>query len=232
MTYNIHHGEGMDGRIDLPRIAEIIRKLNPDVVALQEVDDKTQRSGGIAQAEVLGELTSMHAAFGKALPFQGGGYGLGLLSREPFQDLVTYHLPSSADRENRAALAAVIQPSPLHPPLTFVTTHLDHTRDDTDRRQQVLRLNEIFAQPDSPQTILMGDLNATPESAALGPIWAQWLDAAGVDGAPTIPVDNPTRRIDYILLRPGGRWRSLNCWVLDERMASDHLPVIADIEVW
>lgn len=231
MTYNIHHGAGMDGRIDLQRIADVILAAQPDVVALQEVDDRTIRSGGIAQADALGELTGMHAAFGKALPLEGGGYGLGLLSKTPFLDLVTYHLPTSADRETRAALAGTVRPSPQHQPIQVVSTHLDHNRDDADRRQQVLRLNELFVTPDAPRTALLGDFNATPSEAAMGPIWARWLDAGGADEFPTIPVVNPNRRIDYILLRPPGNWRILDYRVIEESVASDHLPVVATLEV-
>jgi endonuclease/exonuclease/phosphatase family metal-dependent hydrolase len=67
LSYNIHHGAGTDGELDLPRIANVIRRLKPDLVALQEVDKKTQRSRGVDQAAELGRLTGMHAVFGKAI---------------------------------------------------------------------------------------------------------------------------------------------------------------------
>src|SRR3990172_3828554 len=75
LTYNIHHGEGTDGRIDLARIAAVIQRLAPDVVALQEVDKLTSRSEGVDQAAELGRLTKLHAAFGKAMDYAGGEYG-------------------------------------------------------------------------------------------------------------------------------------------------------------
>lgn len=231
MTYNIHHGEGMDGRLDLPRIADVIRSVDPDVVALQEVDDRTRRSEGVPQADELGDLLGMHSVFGKALDFQGGGYGQATLSKHPFLDLQNHALPSSPDREPRAVLAAVIQPHPSLPPITFANTHLDHTRDDSDRRRQVLRLNELFAGADTDPAVLLGDLNATPESDALAPLWESWKDSAGAFAAPTIPVENPNRRIDYILVRPPARWHTLESRVLDERVASDHLPVVATLEL-
>jgi len=81
MTYNIHHGRGADGEINLERIAEVITRAKPDLVALQEVDVKTRRSGGVDQAAKLGELTGMSHFFAEAMPFQGGGYGNAVLSR-------------------------------------------------------------------------------------------------------------------------------------------------------
>src|SRR5687768_6315860 len=79
LTYNIHHGEGTDRRFDLERLAAVIKSVNPDLVGLQEVDEKTARSNGVDQAARLGELTGMHAIFGKAMDYQGGAYGLAIL---------------------------------------------------------------------------------------------------------------------------------------------------------
>src|SRR5512142_1551034 len=81
LTYNIHHGEGTDGRIDLERIARVIRLVSPDLAALQEVDRRTTRSGGVDQLAELGRLTGMEPLFGKTIPHQGGDYGNAVLSR-------------------------------------------------------------------------------------------------------------------------------------------------------
>ena len=72
LTYNIHHGQGTDGKFDYPRLADIIKRVNPDVVALQEVDRHTNRASGIDQASLLGRLTNMKSAYGKAMHFSGG----------------------------------------------------------------------------------------------------------------------------------------------------------------
>ena len=79
LTYNIHHGEGTDGRLDLSRLAAIISSAAPDLVALQEVDLGTARAGGVDQLAELGRLTGMHPVFGKAMDYQGGAYGVGVL---------------------------------------------------------------------------------------------------------------------------------------------------------
>lgn len=72
LSYNIHHGEGVDGKFDLERIAKVIQSVNPDLVALQEVDRNTTRASDVDQAQELAELTGMHMAYGKALDYQGG----------------------------------------------------------------------------------------------------------------------------------------------------------------
>ena len=75
MTYNIHHGEGTDGVIDLPRIAGVIRAVNPQIVLLQDVDRGTRRAGEVDQAEELAKLLGWHHVFGEAMPLEGGSYG-------------------------------------------------------------------------------------------------------------------------------------------------------------
>src|SRR5688572_8882435 len=83
LTYNIHHGEGTDGVFDLARIAEVIKSARADLVALQEVDQGTDRAGGVNQLDELARLTGMHAEFGKAMDYMNGGYGVAVLSRWP-----------------------------------------------------------------------------------------------------------------------------------------------------
>lgn len=79
LAYNIHHGEGMDDAVDLPRIADVIRSEKPDFVALQEVDKGVNRSGKVNQAMVLGELLGMYHNFAKFMDYDGGEYGLARL---------------------------------------------------------------------------------------------------------------------------------------------------------
>ena len=81
LAYNIHHGEGMDGRLDLERIAALIREVDPDLVTLQEVDSVTSRTNAIDQAAELGRLTGLKPVFGRFMSYQGGAYGMALLSK-------------------------------------------------------------------------------------------------------------------------------------------------------
>ena len=105
LTYNIHHGEGLDGRLDLARTAAIVSGADPDLVALQEVDRGTRRTGGQDQVAELERLTGMHAVFGKAMDYQGGAYGVAVLSRSPIRRISNRRLPGSPDREPRTALS-------------------------------------------------------------------------------------------------------------------------------
>jgi endonuclease/exonuclease/phosphatase family metal-dependent hydrolase len=110
LTWNIHHGEGVDGKLDLARQAAFIKKADPDAVFLQEVDVKTQRTGGVEQAAELGRLTGMKVTFGKAMDFGGGEYGNAILTKvKPSSSRV---IPLAGGTEPRAALAVEIKDCP------------------------------------------------------------------------------------------------------------------------
>ncbi len=97
LAYNIHHGAGNDEVLDLERIAELIRSLDPDLVALQEIDNRTERTGGVAQAARLGQLTGMGSAFGKFMDYQGGEYGMAVLSRLDYEKPTNHVLPAGPE---------------------------------------------------------------------------------------------------------------------------------------
>ena len=109
LTYNVHHGKGSDGKLDLDRVALVIKAANPDIVAVQEIDQRTRRSGDVDQAARLGELTSLHSVFGKAMDYQGGAYGLALLARWPVIASQTHSLPADEGIEPRAVLEAHVR---------------------------------------------------------------------------------------------------------------------------
>jgi endonuclease/exonuclease/phosphatase family metal-dependent hydrolase len=224
LSYNIHHGEGMDGRIDLERIARVISSVEPDIVALQEVDVRAQRSGGVDQALELARLAGMHVLYGATMPYQGGQYGNALLSRWPAAEFRNHALPVTPGREPRAILDARF----AHPFTgRILATHLDITR--PDRMSAVQALESIMPPSGATPAILLGDLNDTPDSPVLEGLRAQgWVSA--VEG-PTVPVKQPKRQIDFILYRPESRWRVLEQRVLDEPVASDHLPIFAVLEL-
>ena len=225
LTYNIHHGEGTDGKLDLERIARIIRSENPDLVAVQEVDQKTERTANVDQAAELARLTGLHHAFGKAMDYRGGAYGLVILSRWPIKDPQVHQLPQRAGREPRILFVAQIE-SP-HGKLTFANTHLDHQLEEV-RLEQARALNKILAETKSP-ALLCGDFNAGPESTTMKFLSEHWLDTAGDHAANTIPAGNPRKRIDYILAAPKNRWTTETSRVLEEPIASDHRPVLTRV---
>ena len=229
LTYNIHHAEGTDGKLDLERIATIIRSQKPDLVALQEIDDKTERVGGLAEAAELGRLTGMHHVFGKAMDYRGGGYGQAVLSRWPIAQHKVHQLPQRANREPRILLTARI--AAPHGDIVFATTHLDHQLEEV-RLEQAMAINKLLPAKDGALTILCGDFNAAPESGTMKAVFKHWTDTAGDKASPTIPSREPSRRIDYILARAGqGTVKTLRSEVLNEPIASDHRPVVATIEI-
>src|SRR6187401_2662233 len=83
LSYNVHHCEGIDKKLDIERIAGVINSVNPDFVALQEVDNKTKRTGHVDQTAEVAKLTKMHGYFGKAMQWEDGEYGDSVLSRFP-----------------------------------------------------------------------------------------------------------------------------------------------------
>jgi endonuclease/exonuclease/phosphatase family metal-dependent hydrolase len=229
LTYNIHHGRGTDGRVDLERIARVIRASEADLVALQEVDRRTTRSDGVDQADRLATLTGLNAAFGKAIDFGGGEYGVAVLSRFEIVASRTHALPSSADREQRVALDVRVRLASREE-LTFVSTHFDHTRDATDRVAQANSINELFATRKPGPVIVAGDLNATPLTAEMKLLGGAWLLAAGESPAPTFPAEKPTRKIDYVLLRRADAWKVNRTRVMKEPVASDHAPLLVELQ--
>jgi len=230
MSYNLHHGEGLDGRLDERRIGEIVRRAGPDLVTLQEVDRGAERTKRVDQAAIYQEVTGMYSWYGAAMPFQGGEYGQVLLSRWPLGDPRVFRLPGTKGREPRIATTAVVDVPGLGP-VRWVGAHLDASRGDEDRWEQAGALMAEFGRDTIP-TLMGGDLNDTPESRVMQRLLAAgsgWQDTAGNAGAATNPAGAPKTRIDYILTGPQGCWQVVESAVLPESVASDHRPVIATV---
>ncbi len=239
MTYNIHHGEGMDGRIDLQRLADVMAYSGADIIGLQEVDVRTRRSMGVDQLAALAELLHMESAFGWNLLYQGGYYGNALLSRYPILSSNNINL-YWAGGEPRGMLRAVVDVDGS--PLTVYVTHLglDARERDGQRRQIVDRLRGT----DGP-FVLLGDMNES-WSPGQEPLFADaavdaWLQAVDMS-EPSSPLrllgtlgstfssTNPNRRIDYIFLSHDLAVTGESAVFTIQTQASDHLPVVAEIE--
>lgn len=229
MSYNMHHGEGIDRRLDLHRVAAVIAAANPDVVALQEVDCHVKRTKGVDQPAVLGELTNMHVAFGANIELQGGSYGNAVLSKYAVVRHVNHRLPRIDQGEQRGVLEVEIAVPGLREPVLLFATHFDHRRDDAERLQSATTINEWVTVTSRP-ALLVGDLNDTVTSSTLRVLLQQWT-LPHAEPLPTVPVAAPTRQIDFILYRPNKRWRAVRVQVLDEAVASDHRALVADLEL-
>ena len=219
LTYNIHHGEGSDGKFDYERLAGKIVELRPDVAVLQEVDRGTERAGGVDQAARLAELTGMNFVFGRAMPYDGGEYGLAILSRFPIEHSETYPLPFDFGQEPRALLRARIVPDNGLPVFDCWATHLCHQSEDS-RVRQVKQIRWVLREFEDAPVVLAGDFNALPGSAPMEAMLADdWLDATA-----------PQSEIDYVLIRRTDAWRVAKVVVLEDRTVSDHRPVLAELE--
>ncbi len=230
LTYNIHHAEGVDGRLDLERIARVIRSVNPDLVALQEVDRRAARSASVDQPAELGRLTGLTAVFGANIPLQGGEYGNAVLARWPIVRSANHQLPNRDNGEQRGVLEVHFEAPGTRTPVVLWATHFDHRSNDAERRASADAIEaRAREQPDVP-AILAGDLNDTPGSPTMAALGASWV-RANPEILPTIPAAKPARQIDYVLVRPGRRWRTVETRVLDEALASDHRPLLAVLEL-
>lgn len=230
LSYNIHHAEGVDGKLDVERIANVIQSVKPDLVALQEVDQKVKRSQGIDQPAELARLTKMQVVFGANIALQGGHYGNAILSRHPIARQQNHLLPNIDKSEQRGVIEAEITLPNLKQPLLLLATHFDFRRDERERLESAKVINELAAKHDSLPALLAGDLNATPESKTLELLAMQWK-RANAEPLPTIPVKEPKQQIDFILYRPQNRWKVIEVKVLDEAVASDHRGIAATLEL-
>jgi endonuclease/exonuclease/phosphatase family metal-dependent hydrolase len=244
LSYNIHHGEGVDGKLDLERIARVIVESKADLVALQEVDQNVKRSGNVDQPAELARLTKLEVAFGGNIPLQGGEYGNAILSRWPIKNPRNTKLPNHDQGEQRGVLQVEVQPPGLAEPLVLLATHFDHRRKDAERVASAAMINELTGKLLDSPALLAGDLNDVPESQALRELQSRWAVArrtvtreteasAPAKSEPlfTIPVEKPTRQIDFVLVRPAERWKVIDIQVLDEKVASDHRPILATLEL-
>lgn len=234
MTYNIYHGEMAyeRGKSNLEQVAAVIRKYKPDFVALQEVDSLTGRSAALNNgapqnlAEALAGMTGMHGFFGKAMDYDGGGYGEGVLSRYPATP-VTHTLPNPAGGEVRALLT-ISSVVPGAGELVFAGTHLCHQHDE-NKIAQAKTIVDILENSETP-VIMGGDFNFKPDTEPYTIIAGSFSDAALVKGDPqfTIPYESPRSRIDYIFF--SNKWKVLDVKVI-KTGASDHMPVLVKLKL-
>jgi endonuclease/exonuclease/phosphatase family metal-dependent hydrolase len=212
--------------VDLGRIADVLRRQNPDIVALQEVDEGVERSGGQDQAARLGELLGMHHAFGSFMDYQGGRYGMAILSRCPISSSDPVRLTEG--NEPRIALVAeIVQPDGSL--LSVVNVHFDWVGDDGFRFQQARQVAEYLDGIDG-AWILAGDFNDQPGSRTLDLFHARAREAAKTSGSRyTFSSTEPVKEIDFVFAAPSDAWSIGTVEVVDEPMASDHRPVIAEL---
>lgn len=245
MTYNIHGGVGSDGRCEPGRVAEVIRRFGPDVVALQEVDVGQCRSGHLDQAGHIAELTNLSAHFTSARDTDGGRYGNAILTHHPYELRAEGILPVRRGEVRAAQWLRLSLPEGY---LDVVNTHLSlHFFERLEQARALFSddpaLPEVGREP-APfaalrgtldRLILCGDFNA----GALSPIYF-WLRhrlcdaqrAGGRSARATWPARCPLLRLDHVWL--GRDLRVDRVEVPRDHVierASDHLPIVVDLTI-
>ncbi|MDO1450274.1 endonuclease/exonuclease/phosphatase family protein [Rhodocytophaga aerolata] len=232
MAYNIHHCNppSKPEYIDIEAIANTIRTQNPDLVALQEVDVHTNRSGAYNQAEEIAKQLNMYYYFGKAIDYGGGEYGVAILSRYPLSEKQVHRLPTQAETKGEPRIVATVKVTlPGGKEIRFGSTHLDAQKTPVNRELQINEIENIASGEKLP-FVIAGDFNASPEFEVIRQLDTHFTRTCQTC-APTIPVNNPNKAIDFIAFRPAGKFRVKSHQVINEKYASDHLPVVADMEV-
>ncbi|MGM9759453.1 MAG: metallophosphoesterase [Parabacteroides sp.] len=217
MSYNIHNCIGMDDVMDFQRIAEVVNRVDPDLVAVQELDSVTGRNGGVYTLQELAYRTRMYCTFGASIPFMGGSYGIGILSKQA--PLRSWRLPLPGREEARSLLVTEF------PDYLFCCTHFSLTPED--QLASVPLIEEALKEVKKP-VFLLGDMNSLPDSPVQQAMAAHFQTLSNTKVG-TFPHSN--KCIDYIYgLKNGSVYTVLNRRVLeDETMASDHLPLFADV---
>lgn len=233
MAYNIKYGA--EAGLDLSKLADAIRPSRPDVLGLQEVDEGTRRSGRRKETEELSALTEMpHHYFGKNFDYDGGAYGLSILSRYPLENprvirLDTFLTSPKSGHEPRIAVAADVNVRGTK--FTFVNVHASlHAAEHATNGAAILAALGDGAS----RAIVVGDFNENPGGDLGKALRREGFVDTYAERHPsgrgfTIPAKNPTRRIDFIF-RGEAFGKTTHAWV-PAFTASDHRPVAATIPV-
>lgn len=219
MSYNIKNANGMDNVCNFQRIANVINNASPDVVAIQEVDSMTNRS---RQKYVLGEIaerTQMHGYFAPAIDYDGGKYGIGLLTKQVPLRLQTLPLPGR--EEARTLILAEFAD------YIYCCTHMSLTEED---RMKSLELVKAFTSSSTKPLFLAGDMNAEPESGFIKELQKDFQILSNPKQH-TFPAPDPKETIDYIatLKQNAKGFAVISAKVINEPMASDHRPILVEL---
>jgi endonuclease/exonuclease/phosphatase family metal-dependent hydrolase len=236
MTYNVRRCTGLVGRVRPEPIAPINARCAPDVVALQEVDVGRKRTGRVDQPARLGELTGMRPLFFPRIDRDGERYGIAVLSKHPVEQIKAERLPPRLESPSIEGVGALwVRVSIGGRSLQLIATHFNH--DHAERMAQI----EALIGPDWLQdprlkdgAVLCGDLNTTRHSPIYARVRATMDDVQQriQKYRKTWPSVYPIARIDHIFVTKSIGVRDIDVpESFDVRLASDHLPLIADLSI-
>lgn len=230
MTFNIHVGVGIDKKLDLQRIADVIIRERPDLVGLQEVDRGVRRTEGLDQIAELGRMTRMDYAFGHNLDYQEGQYGVAILSKSLIQRVDHRKFENRREAERRGMLRVEVDIGGRK--IDFATTHLDYQRED-GRLFETEQLLGFLTDVKNP-LVVVGDFNDETAGSSyklmLTKFADAWIESRSKGSGFSYPADQPAKRIDYIFYRTSDGLRAKKSWVV-KTPASDHLPIMAELEI-
>ena len=221
MSYNIRNTKGMDNVRNVQRIANVINNEAPDVVAVQELDSMTTRSNQTYVLAEVAERTQMHASYAPAISFQGGKYGIGILSKKKPLNIQTFPLPGR--EEKRMLMVAEFKD------YFFACTHLSLTEED---RLASLEIIKNSVRTSHKPFFLAGDLNDKPESEFIKALQKDFQILTNVKQA-TFPAPEPTETIDYIAVwkQQTDDFATISTQVVEEPLASDHRPITVTLRM-
>ena len=218
----------MDKKLDLQRIADVINHEKPDLVGLQEVDRGVKRTEGKDEIAELAQMTRMDYAFAHNLDYQGGQYGVAILSRSLLKNVEHQMFANKREAERRGMLRVEIEVDGKV--VNFVTTHLDYQYEDgrVFETEQLLK----FLEPVQGPLIVVADMNDEPTGAAYKLMRSKfedaWVASHAKDEGFSYPADKPIKRIDHIFYRDGFKAKKASTV---QTLASDHVPVVAELQL-
>ena len=223
MSYNIQGHAAMWREDHLPKLAEVIAAVRPDVVGLQEVHNHT-RVGPVHQGEVLASLTGMNLHFGRSTIMDGGEYGNAVLTSGTIKSAFVYPLPGSG--EPRSVLQTDISLADFD--FTFFVTHLAAWGRllRVARARQIAELGDITARGVLPH-VLVGDFNVPPSAEEIRTLMSHGhLRMCGDVREATFPMTR--QRLDYVFCDP--RWEFVSADVI-RRGPSDHWAIVVELNL-
>ena len=238
VTYNIHRCVGVDRKLDVGRVATTIAALEPDIVALQEVDVGRARSNGVDQAHEIARRLKMTSHFHAAMKVEEEQYGDAILTCYPERLVKAGALPGLNRRlrlEPRGALwiELTIQGAKVQ----IINTHLGLVAREQQKQATALAGHDWLRHEHcKTPAILLGDFNATMASVVYRTLAARLKDARRLTPSKqptgTFPSRFPFLRIDHVFVSDGVKVTGMDApYDPSTRIASDHLPLVMDFEI-
>jgi endonuclease/exonuclease/phosphatase family metal-dependent hydrolase len=238
LTYNVHRCVGVDGRLDVARVADVIAALEPDIVALQELDVGRARTGHVDQAHEIARRLDMACHFNAAVRVEEEQYGDAILTSYPERLVKAGGLPGLSPRlrlEPRGAVWIAVDIGGVE--VQIINTHLGLAPKEQQIQAAALAGLEWLHHADCEgPVILLGDFNATGASVVYRTLTAGLGDSRKLSptrrATSTFPSRLPLLRIDHLFVSPEVRVLDLEApYSSATRVASDHLPLVMDFEV-